>query len=96
MNGPPAEEGPEYEWLKELKRSRGRQLRRQYGAHSLGIGWKRVDGRKTDDLALVFYVERKGTGPEPVPAVIAFTPPGSDDQVLLQTDVVESPPAVFE
>lgn len=90
----PAEQRPEYAWLQELKRSRGEQLRRRYGAHSLGIGWKRVGGRKTDDLALIFYVERKGTGS--IPEEIEFVPPGSDQQVRLRTDVVESPPAVFE
>ena len=96
MTGPPAEQRPEYEWLQQLKRSEGRELQRRHGAHALGIGWKRVGGTKTDDLALIFYVERKSTGPEPVPDEIAFTPPGADRQVLLRTDVVESAPAVFE
>jgi hypothetical protein len=51
-----------------------------------------VGERPTDTLALIFYVERKGEGPESVPAAIAFTPPGRDSSVELPTDVVETPP----
>jgi hypothetical protein len=51
-----------------------------------------VGGRETDQLALIFYVARKGAGPEAVPATIAFTPSGRDRPVELAIDVVETPP----
>jgi hypothetical protein len=35
-----------------------------------------VGDQPTDTLALIIYVERKGEGPEAVPATIAFTPAG--------------------
>ncbi len=85
--------------MQELKRSRGKELRQRHGAHAMGIGRKRAAGKRTDELALIFYVEHKTSGDpsvEPVPAEIAFTPRGSDEAVLLKTDVVESAPAVFE
>jgi hypothetical protein len=71
---------------------RGAELRRRFGAHSIGIGRKRVAGRQTDQLALIVYVTRKGAGPEAVPATIAFTPTGCDHPVELAIDVVETPP----
>jgi hypothetical protein len=48
-----AEEQPEYAWLRELKDTRGDELRRRYGAHAIGIGRKRVGGHPTDRLALI-------------------------------------------
>jgi hypothetical protein len=44
----------------------------------------------------VFYVERKGLGPEQVPPAVEFTPSGRDRPVRLATDVVESPPVELE
>jgi hypothetical protein len=44
----------------------------------------------------VFYVERKGPGPEQVPPAIEFTPSGRDRPVRLATDIVESPPVELE
>lgn len=94
------EDRPEYAWLREFKATRGDELRRRYGAHGIGIGWKKVAGVKTDQLALIFYVERRPPADklakEPVPATIEFTPADSDQPVLLMTDVVETPPAEFE
>jgi len=49
----------EQAWLRELKDTQGEALRRRYGAHGLGIGRKRVRGRPTDRLALIFYVSHK-------------------------------------
>jgi hypothetical protein len=95
-----AEERPEYAWLREFKKTHGRELLERYGAHSIGIGWKRVAGEKTDQLALIFYVERKSPtdklATEPVPPSITFVPSDSDKPVLLETDVVETAPAKFE
>lgn len=55
-----------------------------------------MGARRTDRLALVFYVERKGAGPEPVPPAIEFVPAGADRPVALPTDVVETPREVEE
>jgi hypothetical protein len=97
----PMKSRPEYAWLREFKATHGWDLMQRYGAHGLGIGWKRENGRKTDRLALVFYVDRKSpsdqaaAGP-PIPPAFAFTPPGSDAPVQLPTDVVETPAATLE
>ena len=95
-----AEGKPEYAWLREFKSIHGEKLRRRYGAHSIGIRWKEIEGKKTDQLALVFYVERKHPNgklaSELVPPTIEFTPSDADKPVFLQTDVVESTPAKFE
>lgn len=96
----PAENRPEYNWLREFKRIYGVEMQQRHGAHSLGIGWKRVRGKKTDELAMVFYVERKTKAAkldyELVPPTLEFTPSGSDNAVALKTDVIESPAAKFE
>ena len=46
--------------MRELVRARGAELRARYGAHSIGVGRKVVDGRRTDELAVIFYVEDAG------------------------------------
>jgi hypothetical protein len=46
-----------------------------------------VGDRRTNELALIVYVARKGEGP----ATIEFTPAGDDCSVKLATDVVETP-----
>lgn len=91
---------PEYTWLRQFKEAHGRDLIQRYGAHGIGIGWKREDGRKTDQLALVFYVDptspaRQASAP-PIPPAFTFTPPGADAPVELPTQVVERPAATFE
>ncbi len=95
-----AEESPEYGWLREFKSAHGEDLRRRCAAHAIGIGWKKVDGEKTDRLALIFYVQRKKPvgelACEPVPPTVTFMPVDSDDAVVLHTDVVEAEPAKFE
>ncbi len=78
--------------MRELVRACGADLRARHGAHSIGVGRKVVDGRRTDDLAVIFYVDDKGGGGEPIPATITFTPAGQDGPVELTTDVVETPP----
>jgi len=95
-----ADERAEYAWLKELKAANGDELRRQYGAHSMGIGRKRVGGRPTSDLALIFYVTRKrAVGPDDadaIPPTIRFTPKGASEAVLVRTDVREAEPVEAE
>lgn len=87
-------------WLREFKKAHSKELLQRYNAHSIGIGWKRVANKKTDQLALIFYVERKSPidalQTEPIPSNITFTPSNSDRPVHLKTDVVEAPPARFE
>jgi hypothetical protein len=94
------EDTREYAWLRALKDSQGEELRRRYGAHSLGIGRKQRGGAKTGELALIFYVDRKKpageAGAEMVPPVVTFTPPGGEEPVEVPTDVVVSAPAEFE
>jgi hypothetical protein len=96
----PIADRPEYAWLREFKEIHGRELLHQYGAHAVGIAWKRTGGEKTDNVALVFYVERKrpedDQETEPIPPTISFLPSGMDEPVLLMTDVIETPPAEFE
>ena len=90
------EERPEYAWLREFKKLRGWELIDRHGAHGLGIGWKRVDGEKTDQPALVFYVTHKSGDSGEIPATFSFTPSGSAEAVELVTDVVQTPAATFE
>ena len=71
----------------------------QYGAHGVGIGWRRLKGEQIDQVALIFYVERKGPGEVPrtvkIPERISFTPSGMCEPVVIVRDVVETPPASF-
>ena len=91
------EDSPEYARLLELKRTRGRELMQRYGANALGIGWKRTDGERTDQLALLFYVEdKKSPRGERVPPSIRYTLEGSEEAVDVPTDVIESRPGAFE
>ncbi|HLM10020.1 MAG TPA: hypothetical protein VK307_09930 [Thermoleophilaceae bacterium] len=65
------------------------------GAHSAGIGRKEVEGRRTDTLALLFYVERKQPAAqlsaEPVPEYITFLSRKEKRDFRLPTDVIETP-----
>lgn len=78
--------------MRELVRACGAELRARHGAHSIGVGRKVIDGRRTDELAVIFYVDDKAAGDEPIPATITFTPSGRASAVELPTDVVETPP----
>ena len=78
--------------MRELVRAHGAELRARYGAHSIGVGRKVVDGRRTDELAVIFYVDDAGACDEPIPTTIPFTPAGHDGPVELATEVVETPP----
>ena len=95
-----AENKPEYMWLREFKSIHGVEFQRRFGAHSVGIGWKKVGGKKTDQLALIFYVDCKSLpgkiGSEPVPPTIKFIPSNAEKPVYLKTDVIESEPATYE
>jgi hypothetical protein len=65
------------------------------GAHSVGIGRKEVQGKRTDTLALLFYVERKQPvarlSAELVPDSVSFLPRKEKREFRLPTDVIETP-----
>lgn len=83
--------------LRRFKQQHWRELCDRYGAHSVGIGRKRVAGRKSERLALIFYVARKADdlppGIEAVPPTITCRPDGGGEAVTFPTDVVETEPA---
>ena len=93
-------ERPQYAWLREYKKIHGKELLKRHGAHSMGIGWKKVNGIKSDEPSLIFYVERKIPMDElavaPIPPKIIYRPTNSQDDVCLLTDVVETHPVKFE
>ena len=86
--------------LRQYKKEHGETLRLRYGAHGIGIGWKRVGGKKTDRRALIFYVAKKygatECGDEPIPPVLIYKSPIDGSPVTIITDVVESEPAELE
>jgi hypothetical protein len=65
------------------------------GAHSVGIGRKEVQGKRTNTLALLFYVERKQPlavlSAELVPDSVGFLSRKEKRDVRLPTDVIETP-----
>jgi hypothetical protein len=65
------------------------------GAHSVGIGRKEVQGKRTDTLALLFYVERKQPvaqlSAELVPDSVGFLSRKEKREFRLPTDVIETP-----
>lgn len=100
MSQQPREASPEYQRMREYVLQHGSRLRKQYGAHGIGVGRKTVDGVKTDQLAIRFYVAQKRPaaecGAHAIPPALAYSPEGSDDSIELATDVVEAPPAEEE
>jgi hypothetical protein len=86
--------------IRQFKRRHGRELCARYGAHGIGIGWKRVGGKKTETLALIFYVAKKRDveelGDEAIPPTLTFQPEEGAEAVTIATDVVETEPAQFE
>jgi len=82
--------------MRELKRVRGPELMRRYGAHAVGVGRKVVGGERTKELAIVFYVENKGDTENPVPPVLELAGDGGGEPAKVATDVVESPRAQLE
>lgn len=71
------------------------------GAHSVGIGRKRVEGRSTDTPCLRYYVAKKKplskiSSEERIPKRIVFVSRKSAKTSHIPTDVIELPPAEFE
>jgi hypothetical protein len=67
----------------------------------MGIGHKITDGEVTDRLALRVYVSQKRpsaqlTAHEAIPGTITFIPQKETARRRLYTDVIETPPAVFQ
>lgn len=94
------EETEEYKWIKQYLAENKWGLMEKFGAHSLGIGWKKIQGKKTKQVALLFYVSRKGAIHEPaqhaIPSAIEYMLPVSGKTVSIMTDVVESEAAELE
>lgn len=71
------------------------------GAHSMGIGRKIVQGNATNTLALRVYVSRKLSeatlsSNTRVPAKVKYFSRSVAKELELPTDVIETPPPVFE
>lgn len=81
----------------EFKAQRGEELRKRYGAHGIGIGRRTINGSKTNDLALVFYVESKSSEPATkIPDSFTFQPSGTHEMIRIMTQIVETPRATLE
>ncbi len=65
------------------------------GAHSVGIGRKEVNGKRTGALALLIYVDRKQPltrlSAERVPETVGFVSRKEAKEIRLPTDVIETP-----
>lgn len=86
----------DYGLLREYKATRvtSEEMAR-FAAHSVGIGRKEVEGKRTGSLALLYYVERKQPlarlSAEPVPESVRFFSREKMREVRLPTDVIETP-----
>ena len=84
---------PDHETIRAFKAAHGEELRERYGAHAVGIGRRRVDGVKLDELALVLYVESRSDGrAREIPSHFTFHPDGGAP-VEIPSTVVEQPRA---
>lgn len=71
------------------------------GAHSVGIGRKLVNGKPTGELALRIYVAKKlpmsaVPSGQRIPEEMRFFSRGTNKEERITTDVIETPPAIFE
>jgi hypothetical protein len=89
-----------YAALRDFKARNGFTLIRRHGAHAVGIGRKVVQGRRTDQLALRFYVDRKLTertaGGLAIPRELTVISPRTGRVTRLVTDIIETPRMHFE
>lgn len=91
---------PDYAVIREYKsRVLSREAKRRYGAHSVGIARKVVNGRRTSQLALTFYVTSKRpqdrlAPTEAIPPELRFRGRDGRERLVI-TDVVEMPPVTF-
>jgi hypothetical protein len=91
-----------YRVIREFKASAlTPELKAGLAAHAVGIGRKIVNGKPTDQLALRVYVAAKRplaqlSPEEEVPEQFTFFSLAEEAEVAVVTDVIETPPAVFE
>lgn len=86
-----------YQHLSSFQEANKWELMRRYGAHGIGVAWKKTAGEKTSRPSLTFYVQSKVDNPKnPIPKTFSYLPEGQSDAVELPTDVVEAPEAVRE
>lgn len=91
------EDHPQYSCLREFKKKNQWELMRKYGAHGLGIGWKKTGKSDEERLALLIYVEPgQGKSSPTIPSKVVFVPEGAQQPTEIETEVVESPAAAFE
>jgi len=94
--------GPAYAALKEYKKSiMPTASYETLGAHGVGIGRKLVNGKPTNQLALRIYVAKKLPmaaipASERLPEEIRFFSRTTGKEQRVVTDIIETPPAVFE
>lgn len=102
MSNISSENQDNYSLLREYKQKECTfEMLNRFGAHSVGIGRKVVQGRKTKQLSLRFYVAKKvpfdslDTN-QLIPESISFRPSWTDKESLILTDIIETPPMHFE
>lgn len=84
------------ERLRRAKRAIADRLLRIPGVHSVGIGYKRVGGELTDELAVIAYVDEKVSRDELdadrlIPPEIRVYTDAAGDEEVVPTDVVQRP-----
>lgn len=82
----------------EFVSTRGRELVTRYNAHGIAVGRRHADGAETEQLAVVFYVERRIPNGDPgaIPPFLTFVPRDSAQSVQLTTEVVEEETASLQ
>ncbi|NEJ17756.1 DNA/RNA non-specific endonuclease [Rhizobium leguminosarum] len=79
---------PTIEVMERFIRAKGSEYLARPNVNSIGIGYKTIDGKRTDTLSIQFSVDKKvaepqALGSEPIPEVVVF------EGVTLPTDVVQ-------
>ncbi len=95
-------ETPSADEMAQLNRAKETALDRLLsipGVHTVGVGYKRRDGRVTDELSVIVYVDQKLPREEVrpewlIPPEIRFFAESQTDESVVSTDVVERPRAV--
>jgi hypothetical protein len=87
---------PNYPRLREYKAMQVTpESMARYAAHSVGIGRKEVNGKRTGTLALLFYVARKEAvarlSAEAIPESVGYFSRKEQREFRLPTDVIETP-----
>lgn len=77
------------------------QSYRRFDAHRIGVGLKRVGGRFTDTLSVVFVVQAKQPRARMdkrrmIPETLRLIDPATGEEIEAQTDVIALPPAELQ